>query len=412
MRYSRLGFVAVGLALGAAIVAPADAASFTPLVDSRNWAGFLSAGNLNDNGTIVFKGATGRGIGIYTSDGQSQSVVISPQGFQSLFSTLPLPLAPSPAVSSPAYRLGNSFAINNTNSVAYSAIRTLNFPGGNLSETVLFKDQTQLKNIQTVRVSGYIDDVSFDSVDINNQGQVSALARGIAAVGTPSSYSYEQVYLNDQLVDQGARLRFGPRDTIGAATLSDQGLFYNKSTGFIPGPGGQVVPPEAVYRVQNGVKTLIAKQAISSLTASDNGTLLWTTGTGADRQAFVYKDGVAQLQSGLTFGGALINNSGAIAYQDLAKGIFRRSGTQSERIIGIGDSLFGSVVQNLSLTGFNNKGQMAFTATLNDGVQVIVRTDDDQPQSVPEPMAAIGLVLVGGRLLGRSRSVAKAVSRR
>jgi hypothetical protein len=407
MRYSRLGSVVVGLAVGAsigAIAAPAHAASFTSLADSRNWAGQLLAGNLNDSGRVVFKGATGRGLGLYTTDGQSQSVVISPQGFQSLFSALPSPLPPSPLVTVSGYSLGNSFSINNANSVAYSAARFTGYPGGTTTQTVLFKDQLSLKAIQTLRFGSYANDVSFDSVDINNQGQVSALARGVADIGTPSTYSYEQVYLDGQLVDQGARIRFGPRDSIGAATLSDRGLAYNKSTGFIPGPAGQVVPPEAVYRVENGVKTLIAKQPISSLTASDNGTLLWTTGAGADRQAFVYKDGVAQLQSGLTFGGALINNSGAIAYQDLAQGIFRRSGAQSERIIGIGDSLFGSVVQALSLNGFNNGGQLAFTATLTDGVKVIVRTDGSgNPQSVPEPMAAIGLVLVGGRLLSRSR---------
>jgi hypothetical protein len=410
MRYLRLGSGLVGLAYGAtigvsigAMAAPANAASFTALADSRNWAGQLLAGNLNDSGTIVFKGATGRGLGLYTTDGQSQSVVISPQGFQALFSTFPSPLAPSPLVMTSGYRLGNSFAINNANSVAYSAVRSTSFPGGSIAETVLFKNQSPLKLIETIRVGSYASDVSFDSVDINNRGQVSALARGVAAIGTPSSYPYEQVYLDGQLIDQGARIRFGPRDSIGAATLSDQGLFYNKSTGFIPGPSGYLVPPESVYRVENGVKTLIAKQPISSLTASDNGTLLWTTGTGADRRAFVYKNGVAQLQFGLTFGGALINNSETIAYQDLARSLFRRSGDQSERIIGIGDSLFGSVVQALSLNGFNNSGQMSFTATLTDGVQVIVRTDGSNPQSVPEPMVAIGLVLVGSRLLKRSR---------
>lgn len=403
MSYSPLGQVMAGLLLGTTIgttlaAMPANAAGFTTLVDSRNgWTG-LRAGNLNDSGQLAFFGtSTGTGQGIFTSNGLTQSTVISQGELPGLFSTLGFGPAVQNFVSTPIYTLGNSVAINNAGSVAYSAQRVSNFPGGTVTDNVLLKDETLLKSLKTTRFGFAGEEVSWGAIDINNQGQVSALARGLSAIGTPSIYPYEQLYFDGQLIDQGARIRFGPRSEVSAAVLSDQQLTYAKSTGYFPGIS-QVTPPNAVYGVVDGTKTLLSKQALSFLTTSDDGKLLWSVGDGADRQAFVVENGVAQVQPGLTFGRALINNAGTIAYQD-AGSLFRRSGSQNERIIGVGDSLLGSVIQDLSLTGLNNRGQLAFTATLTDGSQAILRVDEDQPQSVPEPMVAIGLAVIalGGR---------------
>jgi hypothetical protein len=83
-------------------------------------------------------------------------------------------------------------------------------------------------------------------------------------------------------------------------------------------------------------------------------------------------------------------------------GIFTGDDLVNDRVITRGDTLFGSTVTGLSLfaNSLNNNGQIAFTATLADGRQVIVRANGDNSSAVPEPNLLLGLTFFGG-ILGR-----------
>jgi hypothetical protein len=76
-----------------------------------------------------------------------------------------------------------------------------------------------------------------------------------------------------------------------------------------------------------------------------------------------------------------INNQGAVAFQAVldngAKGIFTGPDPVSDKVVAVGDLLFGSAVLDVSFyrAGLNNHGQLAFRALLADGRQVIVRAD-------------------------------------
>ncbi|MGJ3252499.1 MAG: choice-of-anchor tandem repeat NxxGxxAF-containing protein [Elainellaceae cyanobacterium] len=81
-------------------------------------------------------------------------------------------------------------------------------------------------------------------------------------------------------------------------------------------------------------------------------------------------------------------------------GIFAGPDPVSDRVIRLGDMLFGSTITSTSFThqtGLNNQGQFAFTAQFDDGSIGIFRADpdDSDTQSVPEPMSILGLFLIG-----------------
>ena len=98
-----------------------------------------------------------------------------------------------------------------------------------------------------------------------------------------------------------------------------------------------------------------------------------------------------------------INNTGAVAFlaelRNGGEGIFTGPDAVANKVIAIGDPLFGSAVTALRFggQGLNDAGQITFWATLADNREVIVRAD---PLAVPEPstLRLLGLSSLG--LLG------------
>jgi len=98
-----------------------------------------------------------------------------------------------------------------------------------------------------------------------------------------------------------------------------------------------------------------------------------------------------------------LNNEGTVAFTASLKGggegIFTGADPISDKVIALGDQLFGSTVSSLSFSykGFNNAGQIAFAAGFTDGTTGIFRADPElkPAKSVPEPASVLGLLAVG-----------------
>ena len=100
------------------------------------------------------------------------------------------------------------------------------------------------------------------------------------------------------------------------------------------------------------------------------------------------------VDEGAWAGGCAINNQGLVVFNacpDSTHGeIFAGPNPVTDKIIMTGDTLDGAIVDGVyfSRNGLNNKGQIAFTATLSDGTSgVFVATP------IPEPSALILLVI-------------------
>jgi hypothetical protein len=86
------------------------------------------------------------------------------------------------------------------------------------------------------------------------------------------------------------------------------------------------------------------------------------------------------------------------------EGIFTSSGAVTNKVIAIGDALFGSTVTSLygQTNGLNDSGQLSFYAALADGTEGIFRADRE-PQPVPEPASILGLLAAGALGVGTWR---------
>jgi hypothetical protein len=84
------------------------------------------------------------------------------------------------------------------------------------------------------------------------------------------------------------------------------------------------------------------------------------------------------------FRGALVNRTGLVAFSATARGgrlgVYAGADPVADRIIALGDPLFGSAVTEFALNpvSVNEAGQLAIRVRLADGRQTILRADPVQ----------------------------------
>lgn len=107
-----------------------------------------------------------------------------------------------------------------------------------------------------------------------------------------------------------------------------------------------------------------------------------------------------------SFRSVSINNSGMLAFEANLDsggfGIFTGTNPIADKVVAIGDPLFGSTVTFLGAfgqEGLNDAGEVAFFANLADGTSGIFRAESEDistpPETVPEPASTLGLLAFG-----------------
>lgn len=264
----------------------------------------------------------------------------------------------------------------------------------------------------TIPASPFIGPNWFDQV-LNADG--GAVISGGVTAGT-------QLYLADGVS--------APALLYDAALIADIDLFFSidinegGTVASIVGPGfGQ--PVELVVG-DGGALTKIVDDGdglgnLGHVTVNNSGFVAFSAEGGAFGPESLYVSNFAashNLIADLSDAFSLFNNFG-MSLNDLGEvafwaeldaggsGIFLGPDAVNDKVIAVGDSLFGFTVTSLHFERFNlnNSGQLAFSATLSNGDQVIVRADPIS--EVPEPSSLVlvvaGLAGVAVPLLRRRR---------
>ncbi|MDX2096559.1 MAG: PEP-CTERM sorting domain-containing protein [Leptolyngbyaceae cyanobacterium bins.59] len=394
------GFI---LGLGVPFLTPerVQAASFTitPIATTGNEFTNLYPGiAINDQGVVSFTGVTPIDSRVFTGNGNSitsifSSESLSPLVFQGSSSGFP----PPPL----RYFLGNDTAINNRGSILFTATQQSQFiQAGMPTFRGLFKIEngavTQIGNsLQNFFFSFFRQSQNFTSFHLNDQGSVVAAVSGVTE--TPRSISQTQVLLNGSIIDSGASGSNFPPSSVGPPDINNQGrVFYGVSrSSFFPFPPLEL---NNVIEYNNGTRTPVVNQPVSAgfLAVNDQEQVIFSGNVNSQSGIFLVNNGVATRIFNGT-GPVDINNAGTMVFQ-ASEGIFMRSDHNLDRIIALGDSLFGSTVTRLAFPnakGLNNQGQVAFYAEFADGSRGIFRADPGAAQ-VPEPALILGLVTLAG----------------
>jgi len=371
---------AVGLALSLLATTEAFGFTYTKIADSNDLFskfGFYPA--INNEGTVTFSAELhAGGSGIYIGSGENTSQIADSSGqFSSFFTP----------------------AIADTGIVAFKAA---------LDE-------------------GGVGIYTGDNTEAIAKSRVGA------ALGDPAINSKGNVAFS-QILDQGVRAVLTNNDGINTtiADTSDTSP-YSRFEGIAINNAGIVAftaelkdRNRGIYSVNGGNTTTIAdtngnfdflfNPAINNAgTVAFKGVLKNLAGEGIYTSDGETLTKIADNNSVFHFfENPAINNQGIVAFKGVLKkgglGIYTGPNPETDKVIALGDSLFGSTVTDLyfSNRGLNDKNQFAFYAKLADGRSGVFRADSDYQEpttSVPEPGFVLGLLTVGalGAVLQRKR---------
>jgi hypothetical protein len=391
---------AASLSLSLLTMGEAFAFSFTKIADtSSSFAVFRGATAINDSGTVAFSGDLNTlNATVFTGSGGALTNIV----------TLP----PKPA---PGFGFPDAYAIdiNNSGTVLFETIDIEStFPpsidfytGSGGTPTFVGRNGSRFS--------------SFGASAINNNGSIAFFEVSPDSLGRVGITNKGGVKLGDTFQSYYFVKLFGGSDLNNNDTLAFRGILSNEppdvpSTSLIDG---------IFTRTSDGTITSIATtnsrnfnfSVFSLPTINDSGVVAFGKGFGSgsrpdnlSNDTIFTSNGTSLTTiadtSGLfqSLGNPAINNSGTVAFLGQldtgVTGIFTGADPIADKVIAIGDTLFGSRVTFLSFSnkGLNNSGQLAFVAGLENGISGVFRADPQPPvQSVPEPSSVLGLLAVG-----------------
>ncbi|MBF2066461.1 MAG: hypothetical protein IGS39_18875 [Calothrix sp. C42_A2020_038] len=114
------------------------------------------------------------------------------------------------------------------------------------------------------------------------------------------------------------------------------------------------------------------------------------------------------------FDNPTINDKGNVAFKGVLKGgglgIYTGANPDSDKVIAVGDSLFGGIVTDLYISNqsLNNNNQLAFYAKFDNGTTGIFRADPDiqsssPSTSIPEASSVLGILALSALGMGVRR---------
>jgi hypothetical protein len=272
---------------------------------------------------------------------------------------------------SPGFTRGGNVDINDQDTVVFSQLegspRT-----GTPTQAILTGNGGPLTTI--TRTSDYPG--IFGNIAINNEGSVAF--RGRAATRIFTSDGVTQTTIAD---DSGSLRSFGDLLAINnKGTVAFDAFLETGGRGIFTG-NGEVVTPIADT---NG-----SFSQFDSFSLNDSDTIAFAASLD-DGSGGIFTSNGGSLTPLVDTSGAFsslfspaINNKGIVAFGaalDTGKsGIFTGSDPVADKVIAVGDQLFGSTVTSLGFfpKGFNDAGQVAFFAELADGTRGIFRADLD-----------------------------------
>jgi hypothetical protein len=406
---------AVGLSFSLLPTGDAFAFTFTKIADTSGSFTRLETPVINDSGTVAFSADLNtRSPSVFTGNGEALTNIV----------TFP----PNPVVDSPFIPSGFSSVgvidINNAGTILFErkdvdipfqftsfftssdgTLTPLGRVGGPRSPLFELYAINDNGSIASRRIESQFGIITSASVDVTNNGTHKGGVSLMDRFESSRVLFFENPDLNnsDTLVF-GARL---VNENTPDRPIFIDGLFTRTSDGIISPVAttntdrypfsSSVFSPASINdsgTVAFGVRPLDQFDNLISL----QNDIIFTSNGGSST---TIADTSGPFKS---FGNPAINNIGTVAFFGTldtgGSGIFTGADPITNKVITLGDSLFGSKVVSLdfSTKGLNNSGQLAFLATFEDGTSGIFRANPEsisEPKSVPEPASGLGLLLVG-----------------
>ena len=410
---------AVGLSLSLLSTADAFAFTFTKIADTSGSFTRLETPVINDSGTVAFSADLNtRSPSVFTGNGEALTNIV----------TFP----PNPVVDFPSIPFGTISVgvidINNAGTILFGASQLV-VNGLPLTITDFFTLSSGTStpplisgsagprqsygvsaindkgSIASSSIETFIGRITSASVDVTNNGTHQG---GVSLMDRFESSRF--LFFDSSDLNNSDTLVFGARlvnENTPDRPIFIDGLFTRTSDG--------IISPVVTTNIS---RYPFSSSVFSPASINDSGTVAFGV------RPLDQFDNVISQQNDITFtnnGGSsttiadtsgpfksfwdpAINNAGTVAFFGTldtgGSGIFTGADPITNKVITLGDSLFGSKVVSLdfSTKGLNNSGQLAFLATFEDGTSGIFRANPEsisEPKSVPEPASGLGLLLVG-----------------
>jgi len=411
---------AVGLSLSLLPTGDAFAFTFTKIADTSGSFTRLETPVINDSGTVAFSADLNtRSPSVFTGNGEALTSIV----------TFP----PNPIFDFPSIGVGRILVevidINNAGTILFAASQLV---GNDLPRDItnFFTLSSGTSTPPSISSSGDPRRQSYGVYAINDNGSIASRSietqLGIitsASVDVTNNGTHKGgVSLMDRF-ESSRFLFFENPDLNNSDTLVFGARLVNENTpdrpifidGLFTRTSDGIISPVVTTNISGNP---FSSSVFSPASINDNGTVAF------GMRPLDQFDNLISLQNDIiftsnagssttiadtsgpfkSFGNPAINNTGTVAFFGTldtgGSGIFTGADPITNKVITLGDSLFGSKVVSLdfSTKGLNNSGQLAFLATFEDGTSGIFRANPEsmsEPKSVPEPASGLGLLLVG-----------------